>query len=903
MRFYELARELKTSDRDLLRQAEALGLTISTVVSSIDDEDESAIRTAFKRPLAADIAREENEVRAALAAKSLTAADALRASIAAESAELRAAQERATAAIPQENPLDHIFRSAKPAAQPAAQAAKPAPEAPAESKAAAPASTKPATTPSPATAAPAASPAPAKAEAPVAAAPTPAPAAAKPAQPELAPAATRAIGGIAPLPVRTRTAPRPVFVPPPPPPKVSRSQQQPPQAKKQPVALHPGDARDEARRGGQTAHGGLQGAGGVSKATQRLRQDPLEARDLAREKSRDKRDRRAAERAAERATAAAAAASERKLVLRGVIVVKDLAEKLGLRPNQLITELMKMGILASINQSVDSDTAAKIAAAHGFMVEHEKSKRNAQAKPVMKDLSADDDIPEDRPDQLRPRPPVVTFLGHVDHGKTSLMDYIRKSSVAAGEAGGITQAISAYSVDVQGRTITFLDTPGHAAFSAMRNRGAHLTDIAVIIIAADDGIMPQTKEAIQQARDADVTIMVAINKCDLPNANPDRVMQQLQAENLTPEEWGGSTVVCKVSAKTGEGVPALLDMILLQADVLELSANPDRRANGSVIEASMIPGSGPAVSVLVTGGTLNVGDVMLCGEHWGRIRALTDSSGRRLKSAGPSAAVSVMGLSGVPEAGAEFRIMKNDKRARELAAEEAQRRKEELLGGVTQARSADEIFRQMHEQDKLVLNLILRADVQGSVEAIVDSIGGIQSSKVSCNIIQSGTGAIAVNDIERAEHGRAVVIGFNVSPESGVNALARHDGVRVKTFRIIYELLDFVKQEMLALLPVEHKEVVRGHAQVKQVFDLGKEGVVAGSLVLDGFITKKGQIRVVRRGKLLHSGPISTIRHFKETVEEVKQAQECGIMLESFSTFEEGDILECFAFEELPKTL
>ena len=337
--------------------------------------------------------------------------------------------------------------------------------------------------------------------------------------------------------------------------------------------------------------------------------------------------------------------------------------------------------------------------------------------------------------------------------------------------------------------------------------------------------------------------------------------------------------------------------------MLELRANPDRRANGSVIEAKMAPGSGPIVSVLVTGGTLNVGDVMLCGEHYGKIRALTESTGRRVRSAGPSRAVAVMGLSGVPEAGAEFRVMKNERRARELAERYAEARKEELLGGATQARSVDEIFRQMNNAEKLVLNLVLRADVQGSVEAIVDSIGQIKSDKVSCNVIQSGTGAIAVNDIERAASGKALVVGFNVSPESGVNALARHDGVRVQTFRIIYELIDFVKQEMLALLPVEHKEVVRGHAQVKQVFDLGKEGVVAGSLVLDGFVTSKGQIRVVRRGKLLHTGPVSTIRHFKETVEEVRQAQECGIMLEGFREFEEGDMLECFAFEELPKSL
>ncbi|MBQ6914223.1 MAG: translation initiation factor IF-2, partial [Kiritimatiellae bacterium] len=601
--------------------------------------------------------------------------------------------------------------------------------------------------------------------------------------------------------------------------------------------------------------------------------------------------------------AAAPLVNDHVLSLRGPTLIRELAEMMGIRPNRLIADLMQEKVLVSINQRVDIEMAEKIADRYGFRVELERAKRSTERKPEIKRLDDDDDIPEDKPEDMKPRPPVVTFLGHVDHGKTSLLDYIRKTKVAAGEAGGITQHIGAYSVDVNDRKITFLDTPGHAAFSAMRARGANLTDIAVIIVAADDGIMPQTREAIQQARDAHVTIMVAINKCDLPSANPMRVMQQLQAESLTPEEWGGSTVVCQVSGVTGEGVGNLLDMILLQADVLELSANPDRRANGSVIEAQMAPGSGPVVSVLVTGGTLNVGDVVLCGEWYGRVRALTDSTGRRLKSAGPSAAVSIMGLSGVPEPGSEFRVMKNEKRARELAEEEAQRRKEEMLGGVTQARSADEIFKQMHDADKLTLNLIVRADVQGSVEAILGAIADIKSSKVSCNVIQSGTGAIAVNDIERAGHGSAIVVGFNVSPESGVNALARHDGVRIQTFRIIYELVNFVTQEMLALLPVEHREAVRGHAVVKQVFDMGKEGVVAGSLVMDGFVTSKGQFRVTRRGKLVHTGGVESIRHFKEVVEEVKAAQECGIKLDGFRDVEEGDVLECFVFEELPKTL
>lgn len=837
MRIYELAEKLNTTSAALLRRASELDLEIATAISSVSADDEAALRTGLMPPTIDEVSkrRESREAKAAEAAR------LAREAVEADAAALDAARERAAAFL-----------------------SVPKPELPDEP------------------------------EAPAA----PAPSSAVPAEPDVPRAAERAIAGLAPLPVRRATAPRPVleFHRPP---KIKPA---PPPPKPAAPALHPADA--ERTPSGAVSKGGLQGAGGVSKDAARIR-NADEIRDRQREKQKDLRDKRKVERAAERAAEAAAAAGSKTILMQGgTIVVKDLAERLGLRPNQLITELMKMGVLASINQSVDLDTATKVATAHGFTVEHEKTKRNrGAAQPFVRDPGADDDIPEDRPDQMVPRAPVVTFLGHVDHGKTTLMDYIRKAHVAQGEAGGITQAISAYTVDVQGREITFLDTPGHAAFSAMRARGASLTDIAVIIVAADDGIMPQTREAIQQARDAHVTIMVAINKCDLPAANPMKVMQQLQAENLTPEEWGGSTVVCQVSAVTGDGVGNLLDMILLQADVLELRANPDRRANGSVIEAKMAPGSGPIVSVLVTGGTLNVGDVMLCGEHYGKIRALTESTGRRVRSAGPSRAVAVMGLSGVPEAGAEFRVMKNEKRARELAEQYAQARKEELLGGATQARSVDEIFKQMNNAEKLVLNLVLRADVQGSVEAIVDSISQIKSDKVSCNVIQSGTGAIAVNDIERAASGKALVVGFNVTPESGVNALARHDGVRVQTFRIIYELLDFVKNEMLALLPVEYKEVVRGHAFVKQVFDLGKEGVVAGSIVNDGFITTDGKVRVTRRGKLLFTGPIATIRHFKETVKEVKQAQECGILLDGFGDFEEGDVLECFAFEELPKTL
>ncbi|MCL1909330.1 MAG: translation initiation factor IF-2 [Kiritimatiellaeota bacterium] len=591
------------------------------------------------------------------------------------------------------------------------------------------------------------------------------------------------------------------------------------------------------------------------------------------------------------------------LKLHANVLVKELADKLGIRPNVLITQLMKLGVLASINQSVDFATAARICSLNDVTAELEKSKRASERKTVIKNPEDDDEIPEDRTDQLRPRPPVVAFFGHVDHGKTSIMDRIRSASVAAGEVGGITQHISAYTVDAGGRLITFLDTPGHAAFTSMRARGATLTDIAVIIIAADDGIMEQTKEAIKHAREAGVTIMVAINKIDLPTANVMRVMQQLQAENLTPEDWGGDTVVCAISAATGEGIGNLLDMILLQSDVLELTANPDRRADGVVIEAEMKPGSGPAANILVTGGTLKVGDAVLCGEQYGKIRAIIDSTGRRVRTVAPSQAGTIMGLSGVPEAGAEFRVMLTEKRARELAAEYAEARKIEMLGAVTQARSLDDIFKKMRETEKIELSVVIRADVQGSVEAVTESIQSIKSAKVSVDIIQSGTGAITANDVQRASNAKAVVVGFNVSPESGVLAESRHYGIRIKTFRIIYELLDYIKNEMLDLIPVEYKEVVRGHATVRQVFNLGKVGVAAGSAVQDGVIITGAKARVMRKNKMVHSGDISTIRHYKDEVKEVNAGQECGILLADYTDYQEDDVIECFVFEELPKTL
>jgi len=596
-------------------------------------------------------------------------------------------------------------------------------------------------------------------------------------------------------------------------------------------------------------------------------------------------------------------APDRVIMLRGAVVVKDLAEQLGLRPNRLIADLMQLNILASINQRVEIDIAQKIADKYGYKIEIERQKRSTERKPVLRSEDADDAIPDDKPEDLQPRPPIVTFLGHVDHGKTSLMDRIRNTRVASGEAGGITQHIGAYTVEISGRKITFLDTPGHAAFSAMRARGASLTDIAVIIIAADDGIMPQTREVIRQAQQAGVQIMVAINKCDLPTARPDKVRQMLQGEGLTPEEWGGDLICAEVSAHTGAGVDHLLEMILLQADVMELTANPLRRADGYVIEAQLEQGLGPTATLLVMGGTLNVGDIVLCGEYFGRIRGLIDDRGHRVKSGNPATAVKCMGLSGVPEAGAEFRVMLNDKRARELAERAGEERKQVELSSSSKVASLDALMSQMKDNQRRELAVIVKADTQGSAEAIVEALKNIKSEKVSLNIISSGIGNVSATDVNKAAAGKALLIGFSIACETGVQQLARHVGVRVNTFRIIYELLDFVKQRMIDLLAPEYKEVIRGHAEIRAAFDIGKMGRVAGCQLLDGLLRANGRYRVFRKKEKVWDGKLSSLRHFQNEVSEVTGSQECGIFFNGFEEFQVGDIVECYALEELPRTL
>ena len=595
--------------------------------------------------------------------------------------------------------------------------------------------------------------------------------------------------------------------------------------------------------------------------------------------------------------------NSREVSIRGAMVVKDLAAKLGIRPNRLIADLMQLKVLASINQRVEPDVAVKVASKYGFKATIEHVRDRGERKPVLKAIDADDAIPEDAPESLKPRPPVVTFLGHVDHGKTTLMDYIRHTKVAAGEAGGITQKISAYQVEINGRKITFLDTPGHAAFSAMRQRGASLTDIAVIIIAADDGIMPQTEEAIKDARQAGVQMMVAITKCDLPTARPDRVKQMLQKAGLTPEEWGGDVVCCEVSGATGQGVDNLLEMMLLQADVLELSANPSRRANGYVVEAQLEQGFGPSAMMLVTGGTLKVGDAVLVGETFGKVRSLIDDHGRRVREAGPSTPVKVTGLSGVPEAGAEFRVMLDEKRARTLAAEAAMARKTAELSTARDATSLDSLLSKMNASGKRELNVIVKADTRGSLEAIVEALNGIKSDKVALKIIGESAGNVSLTDVKDAAAGKAIIVGFDIGTDSGVQQQARHDGVRINTFRIIYELMDHVKNSMLDLLPPEYKEAVKGHAFVKAVYDIGKVGRIAGCQMQDGSLLSTARYRVFRDGAKLWDGKLTSLKHFKDEVKEVTGQQECGVCFDGFEKFAEGDTIECYVLEELPRSL
>ena len=578
-----------------------------------------------------------------------------------------------------------------------------------------------------------------------------------------------------------------------------------------------------------------------------------------------------------------------KVQIPDEIVVSELASRLKVTAAEVIKKLFSLGEMCTINQVIDFDTAALVAEELGAKVEKEVI--------VTIEEKLFEEV-EDTDENLKPRPPVVVVMGHVDHGKTSLLDRIRNASVASGEAGGITQHIGAYRVNAGGRDITFLDTPGHEAFTAMRARGASVTDIAILVVAADDGIMPQTVEAINHAKAAGVSIIVAINKIDKPGANPERVKQELTEHGLVIEEWGGDTICVPVSAKTGEGINELLEMVNLTADVMELKANPDRLAKGAVIEARLDKGRGPIATLLVQNGTLHTGDVLIAGTAVGRVRVMRDDKGRTVKEAGPSVPVEIMGLAEVPSAGDTFAAVENEKLARELVEKRKFDAKEEQFK-LYQKVTLDNLFQQIASDEMKELPIIVKADVQGSVEAVTQSLVKLSNEEVRVKVIHGGVGAINESDVMLANASNAIIVGFNVRPNANAEENAKRDGVEIKCYRIIYDAIEEIQAAMKGMLAPKFKEVPLGKIEVRQVYKITGVGAVAGCYVLSGKVTRNAEIRVVRDGIVLSEDKMSSLKRFKDDVKEVAEGYECGITLEKFTDMKEGDIFEAFIMEEI----
>ncbi|MCD8353941.1 MAG: translation initiation factor IF-2 [Clostridiales bacterium] len=582
-----------------------------------------------------------------------------------------------------------------------------------------------------------------------------------------------------------------------------------------------------------------------------------------------------------------------KVEIPDEITVGELASRMKKTGAEVVKRLMMNGVMASMSDTIDFDTAAFIAEELGCKVEKEVVV-TIEEKLI--------DTTEDAEENLEPRAPVVVVMGHVDHGKTSLLDKIRSTNVTAGEAGGITQAIGAYQVKVPGgKIVTFLDTPGHEAFTAMRARGAMVTDIAILVVAADDGIMPQTVEAINHAKAAGIPIVVAINKMDLPGADPERIKQELTKYDLLAEDWGGDTIVCPISAKTGEGIDELLEMVLLTAEMRELRANPNRAAKGAVIEARLDKGRGPVATLLVQNGTLKQGDVIIAGTAVGRVRAMTDYRGKRLKTAGPSVPVEITGMAEVPSAGDDFYAVADERMARELAEQRKQEQKAAAAAPTAKKVSLDDLFSQIQEGEVKDLNIIVKADVQGSVEAVKQNLEKLSNDEVRVRVIHGGVGAINESDIMLASTSNAIIVGFNVRPDPAAKAMAERNKVDMRMYRVIYECIEEIEAAMKGMLAPTFKEVELGRVEVRQVYKITNVGIVAGSYVLEGKVTRNAQLRLVRDGIVIHEGNIASLQRFKDSVREVQAGYECGITLEKFSDIKVGDIFECFQMEEVEK--
>ncbi|MDD7755592.1 MAG: translation initiation factor IF-2 [Clostridiales bacterium] len=588
---------------------------------------------------------------------------------------------------------------------------------------------------------------------------------------------------------------------------------------------------------------------------------------------------------------------ENIITVDGTLTVQQLAEALGKPATEVIMKLMKMGTMASLNQEVNFEIASHLASDYGFTLVAGGNDEDAE-----EEIEALMQIEEDREEDLKPRPPVVTVMGHVDHGKTSLLDAIRSTHVTNSEAGGITQHIGASEVSINGQKIVFLDTPGHEAFTAMRARGAQVTDIAILVVAADDGIMPQTIEAINHAKAAEVPLIVAINKIDKPSANPDKVKQELSEQGLLVEDWGGDVIAVPVSARQKTGIDTLLEMILLVAEMEELKANPDKRAVGTVVEAELDKGRGPVATVLVQGGTLKVGDPIVCGVACGKVRAMINSKGKRVKTAGPSTAVEILGLSEVPQGGDQFVAVPSDKVARNIAEKRQQIAREEMLKS-NQRMSLDQFFDQMNEGQVKDLNVIIKADVQGSVQAVKQSLEKLSNDEVGVRVIHGGVGAINESDVTLAAASNAIIIGFNVRPVSGAESLAEKESVDIRSYTIIYKAIEDIQAAMSGMLDPEYRDEDTGKAEIREVYKISGVGTVSGCYVTSGKIFRNGKVRIVRDGIIIHEGEILALKRFKDDVKEVNSGYECGMSFVNYNDIKVGDIVEAYITKEVERKL
>jgi translation initiation factor IF-2 len=583
-------------------------------------------------------------------------------------------------------------------------------------------------------------------------------------------------------------------------------------------------------------------------------------------------------------------ASKRVFKIEEVITVGDLAHRMGVKASDVIKKLLEMGMPSTLNQLLDAETAGLLAAEYGFEVEN-----------VAPEIEGMIDQEQDTDETLVPRPPVVTIMGHVDHGKTTLLDAVRSSNVTGSEAGGITQHIGAYEVEHGGRRLVILDTPGHEAFTSMRARGASVTDIVILVVSADDGVMPQTIEAIDHAKAAGVPIVVAVNKIDKPGANPDRIRQQLSDHGLQPEEWGGTTLFANISAKKREGIDALIELVLLQADVLELKANPDKLSRGTVIESRIEKGRGVVATVLVQDGTLKVGDPIVIGANYGRVRALANSRGKRQDVAGPGTPVEIQGLNGLPEAGQKFAAIKDERTARQIALYRADKEREKAV--VRPRMSLEDLHRRIEDGDLKELNIVIKADVQGSMEALKVSLDKLSGAKAKVNIIHTGVGGISESDVMLASASQAVIIGFNVRPETRAGEIAERDGVDVRLYSVIYDVVDDIKKAMEGLLSPTLKEVVLGRVEIRETFHISKIGTIAGCMVLSGKIARSSNVRLLRDNVVIYDGKLASLKRFKDDAKEVLEGFECGLGIDGYNDLQQGDQIEAYTIEKVAGVL